>query len=184
MSIWSVIGSRCLPIEWESRVGEVVDLLLSRGHRICSGGAVGADLAALRSLVRHGASACQGSSLFLPGDMSFVPPSCLPWISRFAALGGEIVEGSASERSSRRGGVSALLIRNCSIVRASVGVVAFVSGCSTGSWFTIEQAIRRDLAVVVFPVDGPSGLHRFVRGSWVPCRSLVGAYVFTYFEKE
>lgn len=102
MSIWSVIGSRCLPSSWEPRVGEVVDLLLSRGHRICSGGAVGADLAVLRSLVRHGASACQGSSVFLPGDLSLAPPSCLPWLSRFAALGGEIVEGSASARSSRR----------------------------------------------------------------------------------
>ena len=46
------------------------------------------------------------------------------------------------------------------------------------------MTIRRDLAVVVFPVDGPSGLHHFVRGSWVPCHSLAGAYVFTYFEKE
>ena len=184
MSRWSVIGSRCLPKSWESRVGEVVDLLLSRGHRICSGGAVGADLAALRSLVRHGASACKVSSVFLPGDLSLSPPSCLPWLSRFAALGGEIVEGSALEGSSRQEVVAALLIRNCALVRASVGVVAFVSGCSAGSWFTIAQAIRRDLDVVVFPVDGPSGLHNFVRGSWVPCRSLVGAYVFTYFEKE
>jgi hypothetical protein len=184
MSIWSVIGSRCLPGSWESRVGEVVDLLLSRGHRICSGGAVGADLTALRSLVLHGASACQGSSVFLPGDLSLAPPSCLPWLSRFAALGGEIVEGSASESSSRREVVAALLIRNCALVRASVGVIAFVSGCSAGSWFTVGQAIRRDLAVVVFPVDGPSSLHHFVGGSWVPCRSLAGAYVFTYFEKE
>jgi len=183
MSTWSVIGSRCLPSEWNSRVGDVVDLLLSRGHRICSGGAVGADLAVLRSLVRHGASACNGSSVFLPGDLSLAPPSCLPWLSRFAALGGEIVEGSASERSSRREVVAALLIRNCALVRASVGVVAFVSGRSAGSWFTIEQAIRRDLAMVVFPVDGPPGLHRFASGSWVPCRSLAGAYIFTYFQK-
>jgi hypothetical protein len=122
--------------------------------------------------------------VFLPGDLSLAPPSCVPWLSRFAALGGEIVEGSASECSSRQEVVAALLIRNCALVRASVGVVAFVSGCSAGSWFTVEQAIRRDLTVVVFPVDGPSGLHHFVRGSWVPCRSLVGAYVFTYFEKE
>ncbi len=183
MSRWSVIGSRCLPRSWESRVGEIVGLMLSRGHRVCSGGAVGADLAALRSLVRHGASACEGSAVFLPGDVSLAPSSCVPWLSRFAALGGEIVEGSASGRSSRRQIVDALLIRNCALVRASVGVVAFVSGCSAGSWFTIEQAIRRDLAVVVFPVDGPSGLHRFVSGSWVPCRSLAGAYVFKYFEK-
>jgi len=184
MSRWSVIGSRCLPKSWECQVDKVVDLLLSRGHRICSGGAVGADLAALRSLVRHGASACQGSAVFLPGDLSLAPSSCLPWLSRFAALGGEIVEGSASERSSRRQMITALLVRNCALVRASLGVVAFVSGCSAGSWFTIEQAIRRDLAVVVFPVDGPSGLHRFVSGSWVPCRSLAGAYVFKYFEKR
>ncbi len=183
MSRWSVIGSRCLPGSWDSCVDKVVDLLLSRGHRVCSGGAVGADLTALRSLVRRGASACQGSVVFLPGDVSLAPPSCIPWLSRFAALGGEIVEGSASGRASRREIVTALLVRNCALVRASVGVVAFVSGCSAGSWFTVEQAIRRDLAAVVFPVDGPSGLRSFVSGSWVPCRSLAGAYVFTYFEK-
>jgi len=51
MSIWTVIGSRHLPSSWELRVNAVVGLLLSRGHRICSGGAVGTDLFVLRSLV-------------------------------------------------------------------------------------------------------------------------------------
>lgn len=184
MSIWSVIGSRCLPASWDSRVDAVVGLLLSRGHRICSGGAVGTDLFVLRSLVSRGASACQGSSVFLPADLSLVPSPCVPWLDRFAGLGGQVVEGSASESSSRRDYVAALLIRNCSIVRASSGVVAFVSGCSAGSWFTIYQAVRRGLPVVVFPVDGPEYLRHFVAGHWVPCRCLAGAYVFTYFKKD
>jgi hypothetical protein len=34
MSIWSVIGSRYLPSSWASRVDGVVDMLLSRGHRV------------------------------------------------------------------------------------------------------------------------------------------------------
>jgi len=184
MSIWSVIGSRYLPASWASRVDGVVDMLLSRGHRICSGGAVGTDLFVLRSLVSRGASACQGSSVFLPGDLSLVPAACVPWLERFVALGGQVVEGSASESSGRREYVAALLIRNCSIVRASAGVVAFVSGCSAGSWFTVCQAVRRGRPVVVFPVDGPECLRRFAGGHWVPCRSLAGAYVFTYSKKD
>ena len=181
MSIWSVIGSRHLPPSWEVRVDSVVDMLLSRCHRICSGGAIDTDLAVLRSLVRHGASACRGSVVYLPGDFSLVPDPCFPWLDKFIGLGGGVVEGSATDSSSRREYVAALLIRNCSIVRASSGVVAFVSSCSAGSWFTVEQAVRRDVPVVVFPLDGPGCLRHFVRGSWVPSRSLVGAYVFTYY---
>ena len=184
MSIWSVIGSRHLPSSWESRVNAVVGLLLSRGHRICSGGAVGTDLYVLRSLVSLGASACQGSSVFLPSDLSLVPSSCVPWLDRFVQLGGRVVEGSASESSGRREYVRALLIRNCSIVRASAGVVAFLSGCSEGSWFTVFQAVRRGRPVVVFPVDGPECLRQFSAGHWVPCCCLAGAYVFTYFKKD
>lgn len=184
MSIWSVIGSRCLPREWESRVSGIVDLLLSRGHRICSGGAVGTDLVVLRSLVSRGSSACCGSVVYLPGDLSLVPDSCVPWLDKFIGLGGRVVDGSAIDGSSRQEFVAALLIRNCSIVRASAGVVAFVSDSSPGSWFTVEQAIRRDLPVVVFPIDGPSCLRHFVAGSWVPCRSLAGAYVFNYIDKD
>lgn len=179
-SIWSVIGSRCLPREWESRVSGVVDLLLSRGHRICSGGAVGTDLVVLRRLVQLGASACRGSVVYLPGDLSLVPGPCFAWLDKFIGLGGQVVEGCATEASSRQEFVSALLIRNCSIVRASAGVVAFVSHDSPGSWFTVEQAIRRDVPVVAFPIDGPTCLRHFLSGSWVPSRSLAGAYLFNY----
>ena len=184
MSIWSVIGSRHLPSSWESWVDAVVGLLLSRGHRICSGGAVGADFFVLRSLVSRGSSACQGSSVFVPGDLSLVPAPCALWLDRFLGLGGQVIEGSASESSARRDYVRALLIRNCSIVRASAGVVAFVSGCSEGSWFTVFQAVRRGRPVVVFPVDGPECLRQFSAGHWLPCRCLAGAYVFTYFKKD
>jgi predicted Rossmann fold nucleotide-binding protein DprA/Smf involved in DNA uptake len=159
-------------------------MLLSRGHRICSGGAVGTDLVVLRSLVSRGSSACQGSVVYLPGDLSLVPDSCVSWLDKFINFGGMVVDGSATDGSFRHEFVAALLIRNCSIVRASAGVVAFVSSCSAGSWFTVEQAIRRDKPVVVFPVDGPSCLRHFVSGSWVPSRSLVGAYVFNYFNND
>ena len=184
MSIWSVIGSRHLPSSWESWVDAVVGLLLSRGHRICSGGAVGADFFVLRSLVSRGSSACQGSSVFLPGDLSLVPAPCALWLDRFLGLGGQVIEGSASESSARRDYVRALLIRNCSIVRASAGVVAFVSGCSEGSWFTVFQAVRRGRPVVVFPVDVRECLRQFSAGHWLPCRCLAGAYVFNYLKKD
>ena len=51
MSCIAVVGSRSLPSSWSSRVDSVVACLLARGRFVGSGGAVGADLFALRSLV-------------------------------------------------------------------------------------------------------------------------------------
>ncbi len=73
---------------------------------------------------RH-ALRCKGSSVFLPAIYR-CPPSCC-WHSRFAALGGKIME--VQHRSvPPAGSCLCALIRNCAC-RASVGVVAFVSGC-------------------------------------------------------
>jgi len=184
MSIWTVIGSRHLPSSWELRVNAVVGLLLSRGHRICSGGAVGTDLFVLRSLVSRGLRRCQGSSVFLPGDLLWFLLLVSPGWSASWRWAVRLLRAPHRESSARREYVRALLIRNCSIVRASAGVVAFVSGCSEGSWFTVFQAVRRGRPVVVFPVDGPECLRQFSVGHWVPCRCLAGSYVFTYFKKD
>ena len=64
MSYIAVVGSRSLPSSWAPRVAAVVSSLLSRGHFVGSGGALGADLFALRALVSQGRSACSGSVVF------------------------------------------------------------------------------------------------------------------------
>lgn len=176
MSYVAVVGSRCLPSIWSCRVDTVVASLLSRGRFVGSGGAVGADLFALCSLVRRGCSACSGSVVFLPGEPGSAPSSCVSWLSRFVGLGGRVVAGPAPARASRRDFVSALFARSRSLVSGSAGVVAFVSGPSSGTWFTVSCAVEAGLPVVVWPVAGPSGLRSLGAGRWVPVRSWSGAF--------
>ena len=176
MSYIAVVGSRSLPSSWSSRVDSVVACLLARGRFVGSGGAVGADLLALRSLVSRGRSACSGSVVFLPGGLGSAPSSCGSSLLRFVRLGGRVVVGPAAPRASRREFVSALFARSRSLVAGSAGVVAFVSGPSAGSWFTVSCAASLGLPVVVFPVEGPRSLRSLGPGRWVPLRCWAGAF--------
>ncbi|MBN1850689.1 MAG: DNA-processing protein DprA [Deltaproteobacteria bacterium] len=176
MSHVAVVGSRVLPASWAARVDSVVGSLLARGLFIGSGGAVGADLFALRSLVRRGQPACSGSVVFLPRVLGSAPCSCVSWLSRFVRLGGRVVAGPASGSASRRDFVSALFARSRSLVSGSVGVVAFVSGRSAGSWFSVSVAAGLGLPIVVFPVEGPRALRSLGAGRWVRLRCWAGAF--------
>jgi len=176
MSYVAVVGSRCLPPSWAPRVSLVVSSLLARGHFIGSGGALGADLFALRALVSRGRSACEGSVVFLPGDISLAPSACRRWLSRFVSLGGRVVRGSARPGCSRSQFVSALFARSRRLVSSSSGVVAFVSGRSRGSGYTVRFGCLRVLPVVVFPVEGLSSLPSLGSGRWVPLNSWPGSF--------
>jgi predicted Rossmann fold nucleotide-binding protein DprA/Smf involved in DNA uptake len=172
----AVVGSRSLPASWSSRVDSVVDSLLARDRFVGSGGALGADLFALRSLVCRGRSACSGSVVFLPGELGSAPSACVPWLSRFASLGGRVVVGPAPAPAARPDFVSALFARSRSLVSSSSGVVAFVSGPSAGSWFSVECAAGLGLPAVVFPVEGPRALRSLGAGRWVRLRCWAGAF--------
>jgi predicted Rossmann fold nucleotide-binding protein DprA/Smf involved in DNA uptake len=186
MSYVAVVGSRSLPSSWASRVDSVVGSLLARGLFVGSGGAMGADLFALRSLVRRGRAACAGSVVFLPGGLGLAPAACVPWLSRFVRVGGRVVVGPAPARPSRQEFLSALFARSRSLVSGPVGVVAFVSGRSAGSWFTVSCAVGLGLPVVVFPacaeasagrpVQGRASLRSLGSGRWVPVSSWAGAF--------
>ncbi|MBW1928866.1 MAG: DNA-processing protein DprA [Deltaproteobacteria bacterium] len=176
MSYVAVVGSRSLPLSWRSRVSAVVSSLLARGLSVGSGGALGADLFALRAVVLSGASACSGSVVFLPGPVESSPRSCRSWLASFRRLGGRVVPGPACPGARRREFVSALFARSRRLVRGSRGVVAFVSGRSAGSWFTCQFAASLGLPVVVFPVEGPGALRSLGSGGWVRLRCWSGAF--------
>ena len=175
-SIIAVVGSRSLPLSWRSRVESVVSSLIVRGHSVGSGGALGADLFALRSIVLAGASACSGSVVFLPGQPEATAQACHHWLSAFRHLGGEVVPGPARLGAGRHEFVSALFARSQQLVRHSQGVVAFISGRSAGSWFTCQFAVSLGVPVVVYPVEGIGGLRSLGSGRWVSVRSWAGAY--------
>lgn len=173
----AVVGSRSLPASWAGRVSQVVSSLLARGCRVGSGGAVGADLFALQAVVRLGREACQGSRVYLPAGITQAPVACRQLLLQFRAAGGQVVPGSVAGRSSGRSEfVSALFARSSALISASSGVVAFVSGRSAGTWFTLQDAARRGQSVAVFPVDGPRFLRSLGCGSWAPMQSWSGAW--------
>ena len=176
MGYVAVVGSRSLPASWAPRVGEVVASLLGRGLFVGSGGAVGADLFALRYLVNRGSKACTGSVVHLPGGLGSAPSPCAPLLKQFVRQGGKVVVGPAPERASRQEFVSALFARSRALVAGSSGVVAFVSGRSAGSWFTVSCAAQLGLPVVVFPVQGQSSLRPLGAGRWVRLSSWSGAF--------
>ncbi len=165
----AVVGSRALPASWAARVSQVVSSLVARGCSVGSGGALGADLFALQAVLQLGA--VQGAQVFLPGSVSQAPAATAHLLQSFLARGGEVVSGSAAPGCSRQDYVAALFSRSQTLVRASVGVVAFVVGQSSGTWFTCQAAARFGRSVVVFPVEGPRALRSLGCGSWqrLPC---------------
>ena len=177
MKLVAVVGSRDLPVVWAGKVSQVVGDLVRRGCRIGSGGALGADLFALQAAVRLGREACEGSRVFLPGSVLDAPVSCRTPLLQFEAFGGRIVPGQVSGAASERSEfIEALFARTVELVRASSGVVAFVSGPSKGTWYTCEQAARQGKQVVLFSAGGPKAIHSLGCGRWVPLQSWDGAW--------
>ena len=74
-----VVGSRSLPHIWAGKIKSIVSYLLSHGYGIGSGGAVGADLFALQSLVHS--HQCSSSVVHLPSIISSTPPPGSPLAS-------------------------------------------------------------------------------------------------------
>ncbi len=177
MKLIAVVGSRELPASWSGRVSQVVSQLVRRSCRICSGGALGADLFALQATVQLGREACEGSRVYLPGSLLQASSPCRAALLQFEPFGGRIISGEAAgEASEREAYIRALFSRTVDLVRASSGIVAFVAGESKGTWFTCEQAVRTGKQVVLFSAEGPRAIHSLGCGRWVPVQCWEGAW--------
>ena len=149
-----VVGARSLPASFAGTVSRVVGDLLRRGCQVGSGGALGTDLFALQAVVASGC--CEGARVFLPGSVQQAPWVCRQALQSLVAGGGEVVPGSAPVGASRGEFIKALFARSAALAQAATGgVVGFVSGTSSGTWFTCQVTARLGRAVVVFPVEGP-----------------------------
>ena len=152
-----VVGSRSLPASSAPLVSSVVSLFLARGFRVASGGALGADSFALSALLQQGASS-SGVVFSAWSSASGFPASVRPQVSQFLSSGGQVVWGPGSPGGSRGSVVSALLGRNQRLVSSCSVLVAFLFGPSRGSIFTVRQAVRRGVPVVVFLCGGGASL--------------------------
>jgi hypothetical protein len=176
-----IIGARVLPDIFRDQVSGVVRYLLSRDYHIHSGGALGADLFALQTLVEQ--SAFSRGVIFSPWvSVSGFPRAVQPFVEQFISHDGRVDWGMTRPHSSRSLVVIGLLSRNRRLVDASSGLVAFLYGESRGTVGTILQAIQRGLRVVVFVCGGGAELPRVSSGVWRQLRCSgtcwSGAFIF------
>jgi hypothetical protein len=175
-----IVGARELPESYREQVYGVARYLLDSGYCIHSGGAVGADLFALQSIIDCGAY--HRASIFSAwSGVSGFPRIVQPYIQQYIHHGGQISWGVVQPHSSRRMVIDGLLSRNSRLVRTSCGLVAFLYGESRGTCGTIRQAVRHDIKVAVFDCGGGASLPVISGGVWyrLNCSGcFAGAYIF------
>ena len=147
-----VIGSRSLTFHMCEKVGDVVEDLLSRKYHIASGGAIGADQFVVEKLLRIGQS--DHCTVYSPWkNYSGFPVKVRVMMRQFRDYGGSIIWGPVFGKEPEGLVRLALLHRNERLVEACYGLVAFITGDSRGSIFTIKKAAQKRMPLVVFPID-------------------------------
>ncbi len=148
--IVGMVGARSLSYQYADHVGQIVDDLLDRGNHLATGGAIGTDEFALCRLLHTGhADHCTVFAAW-KGYEGF-PAKVRASIRQFKEYGGHIVWGPAGKNEALV--KTALLMRNIRLVDACYGVVAFITGDSRGTIFTIKKAATKRKPLVVFAVD-------------------------------
>jgi len=152
MKYVGIVGSRRLSENFRFHVREVVSYLLGKGCSINSGGAIGADSYAITAILRTGKSyrgvICSAWSYF-----SGFPYSARGEIGEFSGKGGRIDWGEVQPDATRQEVIAGLLGRNRRLAENSDALVAYLYGESRGTMYTIKEAIKKDIPIVVFACD-------------------------------
>jgi hypothetical protein len=176
-----IVGARTLPDSFREQVSGVVRYLLSRDYHIHTGGALGADLFALQAVIEQEAFS-RGLLLSAWASVQGFPRQVQPLVERYIQHDGQVSWGIVRPHASRSLAIAGLLSRNQRLVRASIGLVAFLYGESRGTVGTILQAIQRGIRVVVFVCGGDAVLPAVKTGRWVqlccPSTCWAGAYLY------
>jgi hypothetical protein len=172
-----IIGSRSLGYDMADRVGAIVEDVLERGYHIASGGAMGADQYVIERLLYLGRSeSCTVYAAWR--HYEGFPALVRAMMRQFKDYGGHILWGLSGDKKNDLGVKLALLNRNQKLVEACHGIVAFVTGGSRGTIYTIKKAVSRRMPLVVFPVSMATMTSTFDPGllpdlpqvKWVPLR--------------
>ncbi len=160
-----VVGGRSLPPSYATQISDIVEYLLNKGYHIASGGAKGADAYVLSHLVEH--DACDKGVVFSAwNNFKVFPVAVRENMRQFCAQQGSLIWGDSSGKDHPAAIKIALLHRNIKLVQASEGIVAFLTEGSRGTFFTIQEAIKKRKKLVVFPVG--RALPQFKVVKWVP----------------
>jgi hypothetical protein len=172
------VTARIFALEFQGQVSDVVRYLLEMGYNIYSGGAFGADMYALETVLGYGA---YSRAVIFSAWSSVVgfPRIIQPLIERYKQHSGKISWGLVQPYDGRQQVVRGLLSRNRRLVSSVVGLVAFLYGESRGTTSTVLEAIKRDIKAVVFDCGGGSILPDISGGKWHRLRCsgcFCGAY--------
>jgi hypothetical protein len=172
-----IVGSRSLGYDQAGHVGDIVDTVLDMGYHIATGGAIGTDHYVLERLMDIGRP--QDGTIFsawsqYPGFPAMVRGR----VRQFKELGGHLVWGLSPGKEDPLKIRVALLARNHKLVEACHGIIAFITGGSRGTIYTIKKAVEKRKPLVVFPVSSTQFNSSFDSGllpelstvKWVPLR--------------
>ena len=155
MKYVGIVGSRKLPEEFRFHVREVVTHLLAKGCYINSGGAMGADSYVIAALLRTG-KAYRGVIYSAWSYFFGFPYSARKDISEFAKKGGQIDWGTVLPDPARKEVVAGLLGRNRKLVGNSDALIACLYGESRGTIYTIKEAAKKGIPIIIFVCDSIS----------------------------
>ncbi|MBI5701439.1 DNA-processing protein DprA [Candidatus Saganbacteria bacterium] len=152
MKCVGIEGSRSLPDNFRFHVREVVSHLLAKGCYINSGGAMGADSYVIAALLRYG-KAYRGVIYSAWSYFSGFPYSVRQEIGEFAKRGGRIDWGTVQPDPMGKEVIAGLLGRNRKLVQNSDALIAYFYGESRGTIYTIREARKKNLPIIVFVCD-------------------------------
>ena len=147
-----IVGSRKLPDNFRFHVRKVVARLLAEDCYINSGGAIGADSFVVSALLRMGKS-YRGVIYSAWSFFSGFPFSVRQDIGEFAKKGGRIDWGAVQPDATRQEVIAGLLGRNRKLVENSEALIAYLYGESRGSIYTIKEAAKKSIPVIIFICD-------------------------------
>lgn len=152
MKYVGIVGSRKLSKNFRFHVREIISYLLGKGCYINSGGAIGADSYAIDTLLRAGKS-CRGVIYSAWNYFFSFPYSVRQQISEFAKRGGRIDWGIVQPDATRQEVIAGLLRRNRKLIENSDALIAYLYGESRGTIYTIKEAAKKDIPIVIFVCD-------------------------------
>lgn len=152
MKYIGIVGSRKLPADFRFHVREVVAHLLAKDCYLNSGGAMGADSYVVAAFLRMGKS-YRGVIYSAWSYFSGFPYSVRKDIGEFAKRGGRIDWGTVQPNPTRQEVVDGLLRRNRKLAENSDALIAYLYGKSRGTMYTIKEAARKNIPIVVFLCD-------------------------------
>ena len=150
-----IVGSRSLGFDMADHVGKIVEDALERGYHIATGGAMGTDQYVIERLLYLGRSPeCTVYAAWK--QYAGFPVVVRAMMRQFKDYGGNLIWGMSPGKEDHARVKLALLARNQKLVEACYGIVAFMTGGSRGTIYTIKKAVEQRKALVVFPVSAQS----------------------------